>query len=307
MVANEAFSFEKYDEYTRINQVLEGSVIDFIEHAIEERKDIRESTRKVHMCLVQALREFKKIQYFSDVTVANIMAFDNWLHARKNYRVVSIFSYHRRFHTYINLAIKLEYLNKDPYFTFRPDKGEKEVIRYIEEADILKLKKLKLDLKYLERTRDLFIFQCYTGLSYSDLALFDYSKVEIEKNSKGKKVYVLRDKRLKTNTNFTIVLMKPAMEILTKYDYKLPIISNQKYNKYLKEIGKMAKFPIELTTHVARHTFATFCINNKVNIEIVSKAMGHSNIATTQIYAKILDKTVQNELSNLDAKLKKSK
>ena len=181
------------------------------------------------------------------------------------------------------------------------------MIRYIEEADILKLKKLKLDLKYLERTRDLFIFQCYTGLSYSDLALFDYSKVEIEKNSKGKKVYVLRDKRLKTNTNFTIVLMKPAMEILTKYDYKLPIISNQKYNKYLKEIGKMAKFPIELTTHVARHTFATFCINNKVNIEIVSKAMGHSNIATTQIYAKILDKTVQNELSNLDAKLKKSK
>lgn len=146
------------------------------------------------------------------------------------------------------------------------------------------------------RVRDLFIFQAYTGISYADLAKFNFKR-DVQK--RGNK-YVILDIRLKTEENYFIVLLSPAMEILKKYDYVLPIISNQQYNLRLKIVADYAGLDRNLTVHMSRHTFATMCLNNGVKMENVSKMLGHTNVRTTQQYAKVLNAEVEKDFEMLE-------
>lgn len=141
---------------------------------------------------------------------------------------------------------------------------------------------------------------CYTGLAYADLAKFDFVKGVENRNGK----YVIADRRKKTNEDYFIVLLSPAVRLLKKYDYKLPIISNQQYNIMLKVMAQYADINKNITTHVARHTFAVFALNNGVPIEVVAKMLGHSNIRTTQLYAKVLNSEVEKGFDLLERKLK---
>lgn len=113
-------------------------------------------------------------------------------------------------------------------------------------------------------------------------------------------VYVILDIRLKTEENYFIVLLSPAMEILKKYDYVLPIISNQQYNLRLKIVADYAGLDRNLTVHMSRHTFATMCLNNGVKMENVSKMLGHTNVRTTQQYAKVLNAEVEKDFEMLE-------
>ena len=161
------------------------------------------------------------------------------------------------------------------------------------------LKKVKDAQIYSEticRVRDLFIFQAYTGISYADLAKFNFKR-DVQK--RGNK-YVILDIRLKTEENYFIVLLSPAMEILKKYDYVLPIISNQQYNLRLKIVADYAGLDRNLTVHMSRHTFATMCLNNGVKMENVSKMLGHTNVRTTQQYAKVLNAEVEKDFEMLE-------
>lgn len=108
------------------------------------------------------------------------------------------------------------------------------------------------------------------------------------------------DIRLKTEENYFIVLLSPAMEILRKYDYVLPIISNQQYNLRLKIVADYAGLDRNLTVHMSRHTFATMCLNNGVKMENVSKMLGHTNVRTTQQYAKVLNAEVEKDFEMLE-------
>lgn len=137
-------------------------------------------------------------------------------------------------------------------------------------------------------------------MAYGDLYNFDF----INKIEKRGSKYVIADRRVKTNEDYFIVLLTPAMDILKKYDFKLPIMSNQKYNYYLKVAASFAKIDKSLTSHCARHTFAVFALNNKVPIEVVSKMLGHTNIKTTQIYAKILNSEVEKGFDALEKVLR---
>ena len=112
--------------------------------------------------------------------------------------------------------------------------------------------------------------------------------------------YVILDIRLKTEENYFIVLLSPAMEILKKYDYVLPIISNQQYNLRLKIVADYAGLDRNLTVHMSRHTFATMCLNNGVKMENVSKMLGHTNVRTTQQYAKVLNAEVEKDFEMLE-------
>ena len=140
----------------------------------------------------------------------------------------------------------------------------------------------------LERVRDLFVFQTYTCLSYVDLRDFDaYYTTEV----KGMKVYT--GNRQKTDVNFTIPILSPAWDILMKYNGKLPIISNVKYNDYLKIVAQAVGIDKPVSSHWARHTGATLLLNEGIDMKIVSKICGHSSTRITeQIYAKLLDETV---------------
>ena len=140
----------------------------------------------------------------------------------------------------------------------------------------------------------------YTCLSYHDLRAFNVKKIlEVD----GRKVYI--GHRGKTKIEYTVPIMSPAIEILEKYKGKLPLLSNVKYNAYLKEVAVAAGIDKPVTTHWARHTGATLLLNAGVPIEIVSKVCGHSTIKMTErIYAKLLPKTVVAAVNEIENKLK---
>ena len=170
------------------------------------------------------------------------------------------------------------------------------------EIDSLRKKVKELE-DSISRVRDLFVFQCYTGMSYSDLIKFNWNECFIDDGD-----YYIRDIRFKTGVEYFLMILPPAMDIIKKYNNKLPVISNQQYNLRLKVVGQMCGIEKSLTTHVARHTFATtITLSNGVPISIVSKMLGHTKIATTEQYAKILNKNVKDQFLLLKEKIKRGK
>lgn len=292
----EPFSFDKLEHFLKYSQTKE-SFIDFIKRRVGERTDLRQGTLNTHASLITSLKEFGRIVYFTDVTTANIMHYDNFLHGKYN-KQTTIHGYHKRLKRYINEAIKYDLLKDNPYNKLKFERGKSEGIKYLTLEQIKQIQGLKTASESIERVRDLFIFQCFTGLSYADLFNFDFSGV-IKKGNK----FFIRDIRVKTEEEYFLMLLKPAMEILQKYDFKLPVISNYQYNLRLKVVQELARIKQNLHSHMARHSFAVMALNMGVSIENLAKMMGHTDIKTTQIYAKVLNKSVQEEFEKMDSKL----
>ena len=195
-------------------------------------------------------------------------------------------------------------LTKDPFANYKIQM--KKVDRgYLTEDEIKIILKKKMVSERLEHVRDLFIFSCFTGLAYSDVA--NLREENIRKSFDGK-LWIMT-KRQKTNTDVNVPLLDIPKMILKKYKGKLPngkilpVISNQKLNAYLKEIADICGIKKNLTFHLARHTFATTTTLSKgVPIETVSKMLGHTNIETTQIYARITNSKIGNDMQGLDKK-----
>ena len=152
----------------------------------------------------------------------------------------------------------------------------------------------------LDRVRDLFIFSSYTGLAYCDVMDFDFYTMTV----KNGKIYYIDGSRLKTHIKFFTPILKPAMDVLKKYNYKLPHISNQKANDYLKLIRTQLGIHQNLTFHVAGHSFATLALSHNIPMDNVAKMLGHTNIKTTQLYAKVLKKTLENNSERLSGEIK---
>jgi site-specific recombinase XerD len=153
------------------------------------------------------------------------------------------------------------------------------------------------------------VFCCYTGLAFSDVAKL--SKKNIIIGIDGKKQILI--KRTKTDVTATIPLLSKVANVLKKYEQSdfcifneklLPVKSNQKHNAYLKEIADLCGITKKLTTHTARHTFATLMLTKGASIETVSSMLGHTNIKTTQIYSKVIHEKVHTEMSNIENQLK---
>lgn len=294
----EPFDFEKLERFIKFSNKSEN-FIEFIERRIEERQDITESTKKTHRTFSESLRLFERITYFSDLTKENITIYDDWLH-EKGYSQPTVHNYHKRMKRYINEAIKFELIDKDPYSGLHFERGKHQIRKYLTEDELKKIIEAEIPSKTVRQVRDLFVFQAYTGISYADLAKFDFKKDIAKKNGK----MVIHDVRQKTEETYFIVLLSPALEVLERYKFILPVISNQQYNLRLKIVADYAKIDKNLTVHMARHTFATMCLNNGVKIENVSKMLGHSNIKTTQEYAKVLNSEVEKSFDLLESKIK---
>ena len=296
---NQQFDFEKLNVFLEKSNHSD-SFIDFVRERISERKDIEESTRKQHRTLLQSLENFGKINYMDDLTKANITFYDDFLHSQ-GFSQPTIYNYHKRLKRYLNEAIKFGLLYENPYLGLHFDRGKFEKRKYLTDEELEKIRTCIINMQSIDRVRNLFLFQCYTGLAYADFEKFNFEKDVEERNGK----YIISDRRKKTNEDYKIVLLTPAIEILKKYGYKLPIISNQKYNVALKVVAQYAGIDKNITTHMGRHTFAVFALNNGVPIEIVSKMLGHTNIRTTQIYAKVLNSEVEKGFDLLESKIKK--
>lgn len=275
--------------------------LDYYAEKAENRKHGISATAQGRYDLVlKTLEEFGKIVTFSDLTDKNIIAFDKFL-IKKGIKATSRFhNYHKYIKRFICEALRDGVLKHNPYDTVRLDTGDYDnsIEKCLTLDEVKKLQSVPMEER-LGRVRDLFVFHCYTCLSYSDLAKFDVKKIE---EIDGKKFYSGR--RGKTKVRFTVPLLQPALDILEKYKKKLPIISNVKYNAYLKEVAAAAGIDKHLTTHWARHTGATLLLNAGVPIEVVSKVCGHSNTQITQkIYAKMLSKTIVEEVTKREEKL----
>lgn len=297
MLTKVEFSFEAYEAYRLNASVGSDSFLTFLSSEIDNRKDIRESSRKQHRKLEHRLADSKKITTFNSLTRATIKDFDDWLHQR-DYVQSTVHFYHKVMKTYITRAVTAGLMEASPYDGFKVDCGKPTARRYLTEEQIMQIKNCADLPASIARVRDLFIFQCYTGLAYADLEKFDFNKVVIRSGQ-----YVLIDRRKKTDEDFYAVLLPPAVEILKKYDNKLPIISNQQYNLRLKVLAHFAKLDTCLTSHMGRHTFACLALNHGMPIEVLAKAMGHSRISTTQIYAKLVNKTVEEAFLSLSKEL----
>ncbi len=214
----------------------------------------------------------------------------------------------QRFRTIILMAKNNGWIHIDPFANYKirfkkTDRG------YLTQDEINIIMRKKFASERLERVRDIFIFSCFTGLAYIDVKNLRQSNI---RTSFDDGLWIM-GKREKTGVNFNVPLLEVAKEIVEKYsgqlpdDKVLPVMSNQKMNEYLKEIGEVCGIGKDLTFHLARHTFATLTLTKGVSIESVSKMLGHTNIKTTQIYARITDVKVSNDMASFAEKLEEKR
>ncbi len=272
---------------------------DFCNQRAEIRKyGKRKDTQERYNRFFRLFKTWGRIREFKDITDKNIILYDKYLESQGMKPYSKWNNYHRFLNSFILDAIDEGFLKRNPYKWVNIDKqkNSKGIERCLDPNEFRKIKNVLLPTKCLERIRDLFIFQTYTCLSYSDLRHFDARMIQ---EVKGMNVYV--GTRMKTNTTFTIPLLSPAIEIIHKYNGKLPVISNVKYNEYLKIVAQAAGIDKPVSSHWARHTGATLLLNEGIPMQIVSKICGHSSTKITeQVYAKLLDETVVDAISELD-------
>ena len=277
---------------------LRQSFIDFCRDHLEH-ENLAKNSIKDHNVVFNAVEASGILKTLADLTKANVIAFDAWLRSQKNKSDYTIHGYHKKVKKYTKLLWQLEMIPSDPYQYVTFPKGSNKERVPLTESELIKLR--EADCKgRIERARDLFIFMAYTGLAYCDMALFDYKTMTEERTD-----YTYIDgTRLKTGSNFFTPILPPAMEVLKKYDYKLPVISNQKINDYLFLLKERLGINKQVTCHIARHSFATLILSYDIPMENLKRMLGHKNIAVTQIYGKILKSNVEK---NVTKKLKKLK
>ena len=276
---------------------LQRNFIEFMREEIRREK-LRDGTQRHKKLVVETLECYGKIKTIADLTPANIRAFDRWLHDTGERTDVTIWNYHKRIKKYTRILKLNEIIEQDPYDFCQISRGHSKPRTPLTEEELLKMRKAKL-IDKLDRVRDLFIFAAYTGMAYADVQRFNFN----EMTHKIGRLYYIDSERLKTGTEFYTPILKPAMDVLKKYNFKLPRITNQKANDYLHVIEVQCGFKKSLTFHLARHSFATLALAHDVPIEDISRMLGHSDIKTTQIYCKILKTTVQRHSEALASQI----
>lgn len=225
----------------------------------------------------------------AEITNAVIMDFRAAL--SKDYQSTSAAGILTKIKTICKFAYDNDRLRQDPFAGIKISKKAKDV-EFLTEEEVKKIQNKHFDCDRLEKVRDLFLFQCFTGLAYADMAKL--TKEDFMANQMGQ-TYIKKE-RCKTKVTFIAVLLPEALKVAEKYDYELPVLSNQKYNAYLKEIKDICGISKPLHTHIGRHTAATYLLNKGLSLETVAKILGHSSTSITKHYAKLLDNTVFSEI-----------
>lgn len=294
---------EDINDLSLVNVLMNGekaksaTFIDYCEKRMEERK-VCDHTKKRYAVFIRFLRSWGKIVTFSDCNVSKVRAMDEHLHSQGKGQS-TIYDYHKYLKLFIHDAMVDGFIKQNPYscLPFAIGRGEKKYVDCINEDQFNLIKGLKISTPHIRRARDLFLFQCYTGLAYSDLMSFDFSNCE---ETGGKWFY--HAKRTKTDTDFVFQLLTPAIELLKSYDYQLPKITNQKYNDYLKVIGNMVGVE-RLHSHMGRATAATLFLSKGMPINIVARVLGHTTLRQTTRYARTLNKDVCSAFDNIEGQI----
>lgn len=239
-----------------------------------------------------------------ELSLKFVTEFEHFLLVNEGMQTNSAHKYIVNLKRIMNVAVSLEWIPKNPFDNFRCSytNPEREILTQ-SELDVMQHKVILMPR--LAEVRDVFLFCCYTGFAYADVAKFEQNALTIGMDGD----YWLSTIRQKTGTRESVPLLPLPMEMINrykdhpvcvKYNKLLPVNSNQKYNSYLKEIADLCGIKKTLTSHMARHTFATtVTLSNGVPLETVSKMLGHTKLSTTQIYAKVLDTKVSQDMGAL--------
>lgn len=227
----------------------------------------------------------------SAITHAVIMDYQASMNQYLDY--VTTNGYCQRVKTVVQFGIDNGRMKKNPFSGIKLRKGEK-CIQFLSEEEVEKIRTTDFHNESLNRVRDLFVFQAASGLSYTDMAKLVPTDFQVTEDGQ----YYIHDKRNKTGVFYTAVILEQGVEILKKYHFKLPILSNHKMNVYLKTIRDLCGIDKPIFSHVARHTYATRCLNRGIRLEVVAKLLGHSTTRITQHYAKLLKDNIINEVKD---------
>ena len=294
--------------FTHVENYLSGDVdmefIEFCKNELELDTSKKYSTYRAIKSKLNILETFGVLQSFNDIDYTNIDKLDNWLR-RKGLSDATVFKYHSTLKQFINIAIRKDIfaVQNNPYLKFKPKLPKTAKRRFLGKAQIKRLREKEFTTTRLAEIRDVFLFSIYTGLAYADIATLRAK--DMYTDDKGDR-WIWRE-REKTANEYKVPLLPQAVEILNRYDLGkrlLPVKTNQKTNEYLKEIATLCEIEENLTFHMARHTFATtITLSNNVPIETVSKMLGHSDLKTTQIYAKVVDEKMKSDMDALRVKM----
>ena len=260
------------------------------------------------------LADFIKQQYNADDYALNkldkrfILHYDKYLRTTHNCAHNTAMKYLKQLKKVVHLAQSFGYIESDPFDGYKT--AFKEANRgYLTREELDRVEKHRFQNRRLDLVRDLFIFVCYTGIPYSDLKNLTHQNIVKGIDGKDWLVY----ERQKTGIKASVPLLPVAMSILEKYrkepecvgaNLPLPVRSNQKLNSYLEEIADVCSLSRVPTMHIGRHTFATtITLANGVPITSVQKMLAHKFVQTTQIYSKVLDTKVAEDMEKVQKRL----
>ncbi|MFH0895157.1 MAG: site-specific integrase [Bacteroidota bacterium] len=278
-------------------------------------KDLSQSTVQEFEGCLRTVKQYLKSRFDrEDIPVEKIdydfiCGFEMFLKSVRNCEHNTCMKLIKMLKKIIRINIANGWIRKDPFSGYKisyrkVDRG------FLTESELDTLINLELTDEYHQYARDCFVFGCFTGLAYSDLKSLSSDNLFLSEDGK----LWIQTKRKKTDSSCHIPVLPMAQKILDKYENNphcikknrlLPVPCNQKLNFYLKEVTEKTNIKKRITTHLARHTFATtVTLNNDIPIESVSKMLGHSSINMTKIYARLLDKKIGQDMEKLFEKYK---
>ena len=273
---------------------------------------VRKGTAAHYRVSVTALVESGAMKRWSDLTVENVHKFDTWLHRLEKHRTdaeikagkpveyisqATVRNYHKDIKSLLGRALKFGLIQTNPYDRMKGEikRGDVETVEFLTKDELERIEGLTLrEGSMLAAARDMFVFQSYTGMAYSDMQGFRLDECRHDGDR-----WLLAKKRVKTGVTYYVQLLPQALAVVERYGGELPKVAVQVYNRNLKKIAEATGITKRLTSHVGRHTFATWALHEGVAIERVSKMLGHAKVTQTQRYAKVLAEDVYGEFDRL--------
>ena len=295
--------------FDKVESLKEKSLFEvFEEHNKEQEKlvgnGVSKATYWISVYTVRLLKEFvqqkykREDLYLRELNLNFIQSFHTFLRIDKGMAQNSSTKHLKLLKKIVNLAVANSYMTTNPFITYKIEREPVE-IDFLDEEELRKIINFDTPLPRLERAKDMFLFGCFTGLSYIDIKTL--APEHFEKDNAGR--IWIKKRRVKTGVLSRIPLLPIAKLILDKYkggEKLLPIQDPADINKYLKDIAILCDIKKRITFHTSRHTFAsTVTLANNISLEVVSKMLGHTNTRMTNHYAKLIDKCIGEQMDKL--------
>lgn len=268
-------------------------------------KSITYASYQKHMTTLKHIKSFLKQKYnrddiqLAEINKSFIDSFFNYIRITLNIQNNTAVNYMKNLKKICLIAWNDGIIDRNPFTNVKLHL-EKVEVEYLTVKEIKSIYKKDFKNKRLNHVKDIYIFASMTGLAYIDIKEFDV-KEHLHQDNDGN--FWIMKKRQKTNIMSSIPLLPIPLEILDRYNFKLPVLSNQKTNSYLKEIADLCRINKKLHFHQGRHNFAMLTLNNGIPLTSVSKMLGHTNTKITQRYAKVMQSTLLKDMNSLKEKI----